>query len=418
MRNTILRRIGAGTMAAAVAVGLAACGGDSGDSGSGGGGESATGPIKIGFAVADSGAIAGLDTEATNAALLRISEINAAGGVDGRKLEAVRKNTQSDKALATNVATELVGDGVSAMIVSCDFDYGSPAAIVAQSSKIPGISLCASDPKFADTKTIGNLAFSFAPGSDVEAVSMAEWAFEKKGWKRAYLLQDQSIEYTKALGRYFTAKWEELGGEIVGTDSFPGGDNTDVRAQATKLRGVKDADFVYLPSWNPAAAQVVRQLRAAGVTLPIVSSSAADGDVLPKTAGKVSGVFFPPYGCMAYCSGQDGSALAKFDTAFKKKYGRNPNSAYALAGYNAITAIADSVKAADSSNGEQIGKALENLKSIDSPTGAFQPASPTCHKPIGMPLALVELDQGKLKYVEDVTAKKIVSVGDGNGCVG
>lgn len=415
MRNTILRRVCAGMTTAAVVAGLTACGGSDSDNASAGG-DAGDGPIKIGFAVADSGPIAGLDTEATNAALLRIDQINAAGGVDGRQLEAVRKNTQSDKALATNTATELVGEGVSAMIVSCDFDYGSPAAIVAQASDIPGISLCASDPKFADTKTIGKQAFSFAPGSDVEAVAMAEWAAGEKGWKRAYILQDQSIEYTKALGRYFEASWKALGGTVVGRDSFPGGDNTDVRAQATKLRGVKDADFVYLPSWNPAAAQVIRQLRSAGVTLPIVSSSAADGDILPKTAGKVSDVFFPPYGCMAYCSGQQSKGLTEFDEAFAEKYGRAPNSAYALAGYNAVTAIADAIKAAGSSEGAEIGPALETLKSIESPTGPFQPASPTCHKPIGMPLALVELKAGKLEYVQDVTAEKIVSVGDGNAC--
>ncbi len=413
MRTKFLRRVCAGMTTAAVVAGLTACGGDDAENA---GADSGDGPIKIGFAVADSGPIAGLDTEATNAALLRIDQINAAGGVDGRQLEAVRKNTQSDKALATNTATELIGEGVSAMIVSCDFDYGSPAAIVAQASDIPGISLCASDPKFADTKTIGKQAFSFAPGSDVEAVSMAEWAAEEKGWKRAYILQDQSIEYTKALGRYFEASFKDLGGTIVGRDSFPGGDNTDVRAQATKLRGVSDADFVYLPSWNPAAAQVIRQLRSAGVTLPIVSSSAADGDILPKTAGKVSDVFFPPYGCMAYCSGQQSEGLDEFDKAFAAKYDRPPNSAYALAGYNAVTAIADAIEAAGSSEGSKIGPALETLESIDSPTGPFQPASTECHKPIGMPLALVELKDGKLEYVQDVTAKKIVSVDDGNNC--
>lgn len=417
MRKTILRRVCAGMTTAAVVAGLTACGGGDSDNASAGG-DDGDGPIKIGFAVADSGPIAGLDTEATNAALLRIEQINAAGGVGGRQLEAVRKNTQSDKALATNTATELVGEGVSAMIVSCDFDYGSPAAIVAQASSIPGISLCASDPKFADTKTIGNLAFSFAPGSDVEAVAMAEWAFGEQGWKRAYILQDQSIEYTKALGRYFEARWKALGGEIAGRDSFPGGDNTDVRAQATKLRGVEGADFIYLPSWNPGTAQVVRQLRSAGVDLPIVSSSAADGEILAKTAGKASEVFFPPYGCMAYCSGQQSEGLEEFDAAFAEKYGRQPNSAYALAGYNAVTGIADAIEAAGSSDGAEIGAALENLESIDSPTGPFRPASPTCHKPIGMPLALVELKDGKLEYVQDVTAKKIVSVGDGNNCTG
>lgn len=413
-RGLTRKAIGAGA-AVALAVAIGACGGGDDNAASDSGGD---GPIKVGFAVADSGAIAPYDVETAQAAELAVDEINADGGVLGRKLEIVKKNTQSDKALASNVANELVAEGVSAIVASCDFDYGSPAAIVAQGAGIPGISLCASDPKFADTKTIGNLAFSFAPGSDAEASGNAEWAYEKQGWRRVFVLQDESIEYTKALGRYFKARWDGLGGEVVGEDSFPGGDNVNVRAQATKIKQAGDLDFVYIPTWNPGGAAAIRQLRAAGVDAPILGPSALDGELLVQTAGKVSDVYLNPYICYAYCSGSDAPGAEKFAKAFEEKAGKAPTSSYDIAGYNLINALAKAIETAGTTDGAQVAKAMETMGPIESPSGSFEVATAGCHKPTKMPLPFVEVTNGEFKFVENHSVSEIPDVGDGNGCAG
>jgi len=404
------------------AVGLTAlavgCGGgdDGGSATAGDGGAgSGEGPIKIGFAVADSGPIAPYDIEPTQAAQLRVDEINAAGGVLGRRLEIVKRNTQSDKALSTNVANELLGEGVVAIVASCDFDYGSPAAIAAQAAGVPGISLCASDPKFADTTTIGNMAFSFAPGSDVEATTDAEWAWDR-GWRNVYVLQDENIEYTKALGRYFKARWEQLGGRIVGEDSFPGGDNVNIRAQAARLARVEDADFIYIPTWNPAGPAAIRQLRAAGVRLPIVGPSALDGDLLLSTVGDASDIYFNPYACFVYCEGGRGRSLDRFVADFEAKTGRKPSTAYDLAGYNLISALAQAIETARSTDGEAIVRAMETMGPVETPTEPFAVARPGCHKPTDMPLSFVEMRDGRLTFLESVRARSIPDIGDGNGC--
>jgi branched-chain amino acid transport system substrate-binding protein len=410
--------LGTGSALLAAAAMAAGCGSsDNTASGSAAGG-SGTGPIKLGFAVADSGPIAPYDVEPTQAAQLAVDEINAKGGVLGRKLEIVKKNTQSDKALSSNVANELVGQGVSAIITSCDFDYGSPAAIVAQGAKIPGISLCASDPKFADTKTIGNFAFSFAPGSDAEASGDAEWAYQKKNWRSVFVLQDENIEYTKALGKYFKARWKDLGGKVVGEDSFPGGDNVNIRSQATKVKQAGAVDFIYLPTWNPGGAAAIRQLRAAGVTTPILGPSALDGELLVQTAGKVSDVYFNPYICYAYCSGSSESGAQAFAKAFQAKTGKAPSTGYDIAGYNIVNALAKAMATAKSAAGEQVVKAMETMGPIDSPNGSFEVATAGCHKPTKMPLSFVQVTNGQFKFLETYSASQIPDVGDGNGCAG
>ncbi len=407
--------------ALAVAALIAACGGgdsdDSGDSGSGNAASSGE-PIKIGMAIANSGPIAPYDVEAGEAARLRAKQINADGGINGRKLEMVVKDTRSDKATASNVATELAADGAVAIIASCDFDYGSPAAISANAAQVPGISMCASDPKFADLTTIGDFAFTMGVGSDVEGASNAEWASEEKDWKSVYILQDESIEYTKALGRYFKARWDGLGGEVVGEDSFPGGENVNVRAQAAKIRSEgADADFIYLPSWNPGAATAIRQLRAAGVDKPILGPAALDSSAFEEITGPVNDVYFSPYACYVYCTGQDDPGLKEFADAFEAEYGKPPSSSYNLAGYNLVSALAAAIEQTDEVDGTAIRDQLQQLPEIETPTGMQQFFSPTCHKPIKPTLAYVEAVKGKLRYVGSYQVQEIAAVGDDNPCV-
>jgi len=405
-----------GVLAAAMLV--AACGSDSEDSAGDGGGGASKDPIVIGMAIAASGPIAPYDVEAGEAARLRAKQINAEGGINGRELKMVVKDTRSDKPTGGNVATELAADGAVAIIASCDFDYGSPAAISANAAQVSGISMCASDPKFADKTTIGEYAFTMGVGSDVEGASNAEWAFNEKSWKSVYVLQDESIEYTKALGRYFKARWEALGGELVGEDGFAGGENVNVRAQASNIRSEgAAADFIYLPSWNPGAATAIRQLRAAGVDTPILGPAAVDSSALEEIAGPVSDVFFSPYACYVYCTGQDDPGLTEFADAFEAEYGKKPSSSYDLAAYNLVSAIAEAAKAADEVTGPAIKDQLEQLPPIDTPTGKQQFFSPTCHKPIQPTLAYVEVVKGKLQYAGGYQVQEITDIGDGNPCV-
>lgn len=104
-------------------------------------------PLKIGFAAALSGWMAAYDEEPHRAAVLKIEEINKAGGLLGRQIEYKVIDTKTDQTLATSAANSLVDWGANMMIVPPDYDYGSPAALVAQNAGLIAISTGASDPK-------------------------------------------------------------------------------------------------------------------------------------------------------------------------------------------------------------------------------------------------------------------------------
>src|SRR5690348_12930096 len=120
----------------ALAAGVAACGGSSSGGGSSSSGGSNKGPIVIGLALAKTGALSPYDLQPGQALELRIDEINKAGGVNGRKLEAKWIDTKSDKTLAATVAGQLIDQGAVAIIDTCDFDYGSPATFAAKAKNV------------------------------------------------------------------------------------------------------------------------------------------------------------------------------------------------------------------------------------------------------------------------------------------
>jgi branched-chain amino acid transport system substrate-binding protein len=372
--------------------------------------------IVIGFALSQSGNMAPFDAEPGKAALLKIDEINKAGGIDGKHIKTIVKDVRSDAATVGTVVTELISSGVNLVVTPCDFDLSAQGAINAQAASIPAISICAGDPKMADMKTLGDYVFTANAGSDVEGSTGASWAYSKK-WTKAYLLQDESIEYTKSAGKYFDAKFKDLGGTVVGTDSFPGGDNVDVSSQITRIKGLStQPDFIYVASWNPGGATAIRQIREAGITTPIVGPAALDGQLLLDIVGNASDIYYTPFACYGFCTGQDSAGLASFVKNYTAKYKAAPSSSYALLGYNMVIAVAQALKDAKSLDGADVRDALQNGKPVETPIGKMTYFSPTCHKIIDMPLSVVEVANGGVKYVAQHRIDSIPNIKDGNSC--
>jgi branched-chain amino acid transport system substrate-binding protein len=232
-------------------------------------------PILIGISAAKTGALAPYDLQPGQAFQMRIDEINKAGGVLGKQIAVEWIDTKSDKGLAATNAQELMGKGAVAIIDTCDFDYSAPATFAAKDKKVVAMSLCASSPKAATPAIVGDYAGSMGEGSDTEGVTMAEWARKAHpSWKRAYVLKDTSLEYSKATADYFVARWKELGGTITGEDTFVSGPSLDISSQVTRLRGkLKQTDVIFDGSWLPGGATAVRQIRDAGIKHPIMSKN-------------------------------------------------------------------------------------------------------------------------------------------------
>lgn len=424
MRKTRWLAVSAVTLA--VAIGVSSCSSD----GQGSATDTTTGAEQttdgqgstgdefvIGLALSQSGNMAPFDVEPGNAAMLAIDQINADGGVNGTKIRAITKDVRSDPDTVGTVAAELISQKVNLLVLPCDLDLSAPGDTAAQAAGVPAISICAGDPKMADLKTFGNFVFTANAGSDVEGATGASWAYKTKNWKTAYLLQDESIEYTKSAGRYFAAEFEGLGGKIVGKDSFPGGDNVDVSSQVSRIKAISpQPDFIYVASWNPGGATAIKQIRQAGIETPVVGPAALDGQLLIDIVGQAQQVYVTPFACYNYCSGQESASLDKFVADYKAKYSAEPSSSYALLGYNMVLAIEQAISGATSFSGDDVRQALENSAPAKTPIGDIKYFSPTCHKIIDMPLTVVEANEGKITFVEQHKLDGIPDLNDQNAC--
>lgn len=386
------RRLAVAVSLTAAAATVAACGGgDAADDGAGS-------PIVVGAAVAKSGIMSQFDEPVVQGAQVAVDEVNKAGGVDGRKLKLVVADHKSDLNLVQQSALDVIDKGAKVVITTHDFDFGSPAAQVANSQGL--LSLGGAGGMSYGRQGIGPLAFNLYPGNVTEGAVMAQFARDQ-GYKRPFLLQDLSIQYTKEVCEYFTKQWKTL------TGSAPAGQATfqnDDRSLSSQVNAVRrsGADSVVLCSYPPGGPAAIRQLRAANVDSPIVASGGGmDGlrwlDAVPKLSSYYDSV-------MASLTGDDpdqkrNDLFAEID----RRYGQKPQlAAQALTGYSAIQTIKIAVEAnGGATDGAKLAKTIEGFRDRRLMAGPVS-YSADCHIPVGMPMEIRRVENGRSQAYKKV----------------
>lgn len=366
-------------------------------------GPSSAQDTKIGFAIAKSGWMEAYDKGATQAAMLAIEEINAKGGLLGSKLDPVVEDTRTDLAYAAKAAQSLLTQDVKVMIVSCDYDMGSPAALAAESGGIISIFLCAADIK-AGVQGIGPYSFSASSVANAEGVTMAEWSHAKRGARKGYALVDTTIQYDRSLCAGFEWRFPQLeGSKLLGTDTFKNGD-TSIASQITRIKSLPEQpDVIMLCSYIPGAASVAKQLRAAGINVPVLNGTAMDGDYwLASVPGLKDFIGLAKGSVRGDDPRPDVNAFVKTYTA---KYGAAPVNQSVFDGYVAIQLWAKAVEKAGSFDSAKVVEVMNGFKNEPSLLG---PRSFTTdlHIQNQIPFLVTDIADGKSKVIDQYTMEK------------
>jgi branched-chain amino acid transport system substrate-binding protein len=359
--------------------------------------------IKVGMINNMTGSQASLDAPSANGAKLAAKEINAAGGILGKKVELVAYDGKSDAATIANSATQLTQtDKVVAMFGFSDSDMVMAAAPVAAKAGIVFVTSGATSPKLPDQ--VPDYLYLACFGDNVQAAAGAEYAFSTMKAKTVYLLIDKGMEYTLLLGKYFKERFVELGGKIVLEDTYQGGDK-DFSAQITKLKGQKvQPDLLYIASGPDDVGTIVKQFRDSGVKKPIMGGDGYDTPLLVQVAGAGSeNVYFTTHSLMDPSLGTD--AVKKFIAAYQAEYKAPPENAFAGLGYDTMKLIADAIKRAGSADPKAIRAALAQTKDLPGVTGAitYQAGSRIPQK--GVTVILVK--DGKFTLAQEVVPQKV-----------
>jgi branched-chain amino acid transport system substrate-binding protein len=352
--------------------------------------------IIIGSALCQTGIQAPLDEPALRGAQLAVDELNKNGGILGKTVELVAMDGKSDPVTVGNVAKQLIDEGADAIIAPSDFDFGGPASQAAQDAGLVGISPCASSPLYGSA-ALGDKQFTMSMWNTTMGAVTAEFAYNEKGWRSVYVITDDFIDYTKSLSKYFIVRFEELGGEVIFEDTYTQG-QADVSAQLARIKALDKApDFIYVSSYMPDLALIIRTLRESGVTQPVVGGDSYDDPALFESLGAEYGsdVYFDTHGFM---SDEGNPGWTDFKTAYNEKFGSDPDALWIIPGYDAVMVLAQAMEEAGSTDGAEMAKAMEEM-TFDLFTGKLDWSDAASGHEPNKAAALVELQAGTPKFL-------------------
>ncbi len=305
--------------------------------------------IKVGAIGPYTGAVAVYGTDCINGINLAAEEINAAGGINGKKIEIVAEDDEGNPEKSVNAYKKIVTKDKAKFIIG-SLTSGCTQAItsLAQAQKVLQIAPAATAPAITDA---GDYIFRACFIDPFQGTVGAKFALETLGSKKAAILYDIGNDYSVGLTENFVKTFSN-GGEIVAQESYSTGDK-DFNAQITKIKNA-NPDVVYLPDYYGTVALIAKQLRAQGVNTAIVGADGWDG--LTDNAGdEVLGGFYSNH----YANDSTGGAVKQFVDAYTAKYSHTP-TAFAALGYDSLYLLKDAIAAAGSTDADAVKEAMKN----------------------------------------------------------
>ncbi|RYD06752.1 hypothetical protein N752_03490 [Desulforamulus aquiferis] len=300
--------------------------------------------IKIGAIYNLTGGQASLDQPSLNAFQLAAEEINAAGGINGMQIEVISVDGKSEPATTTSAVQELVDvKKVKVLAGLSDSTFVLASGPIAQKAGIPFITSGATAPEIPDQ--VGDYMFLSPFGDNIQAFAAADFALNDLQADTVWVLTDTSTDYTLGLAKFFKERYTAKGGKILLEDKYNGASDMDFSAQITKLKNLPEKPKVLFVSAQPdKCGLVVKQLRDLGVDTPVVGGDGYDTPDLVSLGGvpQTNDTYFTTHVSL----GNTDAGVTTFVEAYKKKFNKEPENAFAALAYDTMYLIADAVKRA------------------------------------------------------------------------
>ncbi len=307
--------------------------------------------IVIGAAIAKSGYLVPYDANIAAVEQL-VKETNARGGIDGSKIRVVSVDNHSEPQQQPIAVQEVIEDGADVLLFSCEAPIAAAGAPIAEEHNKLNFTLCSSEPGYGPPYT-GRLSFSANRSLISEAATRATFLWQR-GIRHPFELRDTSILLGEIDQFGFQKTWEHFGGKLAGQVDFK---NEDLSI-ASQLAEIKrsGADAINISSYPPGGAAAIKQIRAAGIDLPITAPSAFDGTFWLKGVPDTKNVY----------ATLNGSAYDPADAQTAKLFERLKHagvntdvSGNLLASYAAGQLILDAIRETGTTDGAELAAALE-----------------------------------------------------------
>src|SRR5688572_4988797 len=248
---------------------------------------------------------------------LAIDELNAAGGVLGKKLKLITEDDQSLAGQPATIVRKLITqDHAIAILGEVASSKSLEAAPICQQSKVPMISPASTNPKVTE---VGDYIFRVCFIDPFQGTVMAKFALSK-GWKKVAVLTDVKQDYSVGLAEFFIRHFKANGGEIVREQKYSTGDK-DFKPQLTSLKAARP-EAIFVPGYYAEVSLIGKQARLLGIKAPLLGGDGWVGDSLLKVAGNsLDGSFFSCH----FSADDKSDTTQSFVTKYKAKYGAVPD---------------------------------------------------------------------------------------------
>lgn len=292
---------------------------------------------------------------------MAIDEINAAGGVHGKKLKLITFDTQSKNEEASTVVTRLITqEKVVAILGEVASSRSLAAAPIAQSNKIPMISPSSTNPKVTE---VGDYIFRVCFIDPFQGTVMAKFAHENLKAKKVAILRDVKSDYSVGLADFFKKGFLERNGEVVADLSYQEGD-IDFKAQLTQIRA-KGVDAIFVPGYYTEVGLIARQAKQLGIKAPLLGGDGWDSSKLSEIGQEaINGSYFSNH----YSTDSSDPAVQAFITKFKETFKETPDGLAAL-GYDSAKVLAEAMKRTKDMSSQQIRDEIAKTANFAGVTG-------------------------------------------------
>ena len=359
------------------------------------------GEITIAFIGNTTGDYAQYGIPVRNAVMLYFDQLNAAGGINGKKVVVKEYDDKGDGVEAVNAYNLAKENGITAVIGSvltgatiglADATYEDNMPQITASATATGVTV------MEDTGEVRTNVFRACFIDPFQGQKMADYAVEKLGAKTAAIFYETGSDYSEGLKNAFVVEAERMGLEIVDTEAFATGDK-DFKAQMTNIAS-KNPDIVFCPIYYGEAGLAIQAARQAGCTATFLGGDGFGSVKDYASAEELEGSVY----CSGYAPGTED--VAQFEKDYCETFGVEevPNM-FAPRAYDASMIMADGLKAAEDAGLEAgtdeykqaVIDAIKTMDGVKGITGTYSFDSD--NNPIKS-VAIIELTGGEEVFKE------------------
>jgi branched-chain amino acid transport system substrate-binding protein len=194
---------------------------------------------------------------------------------------------------------------------------------------------------------------------------VATFATDHLKAKKVAILYDQASDYSVGLAKTFKDSFTKQGGTITSEQTYKEGDS-DHSAQLATIRDSRP-DAIFLPGYYTDVANISRQARKVGITVPFLGGDGWDSTKLTELGGDaIEGSYYSNH----YSHEDTRPEVTTFVSTYKAKFGAVPDGLAAL-GYDAARVLFDAMERSPSMGGNDLAAAIAATKDFKGVTGVI-----------------------------------------------